>query len=127
MTNIDILVERIDKLEFHTKLLSEAISNPIENAFASLVIAFGWSQKDRDTVHNIFEYYDQQLSDSIKFNRVDFEHQLEKEVGLSYQGVKLIVRSFFEKDVWGSVCKAYVKSFGEMVPSELKSIPLNSY
>lgn len=121
MSDIESIVARLEKLEFHIKLLAESL-NHIENPTASLVVQFNWSEQDLDSAHDIFEMFDKKISESKKVNWYEFEKEFKDKLNLSYQGLKSVVLAFNRNDQWTEVCHAYASSFGVNVPIELKSI-----
>ena len=121
MENIEAIVGRLEKLEFHVKLLAESL-NHAENPIASLVVDFNWSSKDLDCAHDIFEVFDNKLRGKEKINWYDLEKEFSEKLNISYQGLKLVVLSFYRNGQWTEVCHAYASSFGDNVSLELKSI-----
>jgi len=125
MENIEAIVARLEKLEFHVKLLSESL-NHTENPIASLVVNFNWSEQDLDSAHDIFEIFDTKLQESEKINWHQFEKEFSEKLHISYQGLKSVVLAFNRNGQWTEVCHAYAASFGQSVPLELKSIALSN-
>ena len=125
MNDIESINTRLEKLEFHVKLLSESL-NHIENPTASLVIQFNWAEQDLDLAHDIFESFDMKISKSEKINWYEFEKDFKDKLGISYQGLKSVVLAFNRNGQWTDVCHSYASSFGNNVPIELKSIALSN-
>jgi hypothetical protein len=121
MENIKAIVARLEKLEFHVKLLAESV-NHTENPTASLVVDFDWSSQDLNCAHDIFEMFDTKMRKEENINWYDFEKEFQDKLNISYQGLKSIVLAFFRNGQWTEVCHAYASNFGQSVPLELKSI-----
>lgn len=113
--------KKLEKLEFHVKLLAEELS-PAESPIATLVIGFNWSEEELDLAHDIFERYDQQLSNEENINWHAFETEFKEKLNVSYQRLKSVILSFYRNRQWEAVCCAYAMSFGDTVPFELKTI-----
>jgi len=121
MENIETIVARLEKLEFHIKLLAESL-NHAENPIASLVVDFNWSSEDLDCAHDIFEMFDNKIREEEKINWYDLEREFNEKLNISYQGLKSVVLAFYRNGQWTEVCHAYASSFGDSVSIELKSI-----
>jgi hypothetical protein len=121
MENIELIVARLEKLEFHVKLLAESL-NHTENPTASLVVSFDWSSQDLNRAHDIFEAFDNKMRESEKINWHDLEKEFGDKLNISYQGLKSVVLAFYRNGQWTEVCHAYASSFGNSVPLELKAI-----
>ncbi len=121
MNNLDEIICRLNKLEFHVKLLAESL-NHSENPIASLVVDFNWSEQDLDKAHDIFEIFDKKITNSEEVNWSDFENEFNQKLNISYQGLKSVVLSLFRNGQWSEVCHAYAASFGDSIPLELISI-----
>ena len=52
----------------------------------------------------------------------EFEQDFNDELGVSYQGLKSIVRAFYRNGQWTTVCEAYVDSMGDSPPIEYHAI-----
>lgn len=117
--NIDELVKRIEKLEFHTKLLNESLHTS-ESPMASLAIAFGWSKSEFDVVFEIFGKFDQQLSNNEEINWSGFEREFDEKLHISCQDLKSIILAFYRNERYVNVCYAYVSSLGETLPVEFQ-------
>ncbi|MER2531181.1 MAG: DUF1878 family protein [Candidatus Competibacter sp.] len=125
MENIEAIAARLEKLEFHVKLLAESL-NHTENPIASLVVDFNWSEQDLDSAHDIFETFDKKLHESEKINWHELEKEFSEKLNITYQGLKSVVLAFNRNGQWTEVCHAYASSFGNSVPLELKSIALGN-
>lgn len=123
MENIDAIVTRLEKLEFHVKLLAESLNHD-ENPVASLVVHFNWSPEDLDCAHDIFEMFDAKIRAVENINWHDLESEFKEKLNISYQGLKSVVLAFYNNGQWTEVCHAYASSFGDHVSIELKSIAL---
>jgi len=121
MENIEKIVARLEKLEFHVKLLAESL-NHAENPIASLVVDFDWSSDDLDCAHDIFEMFDDKIREEEQINWHDLEQEFNQKLNISYQGLKSVVLAFYRNGQWTEVCHAYASSFGNSVSIELKSI-----
>lgn len=121
MENVEAIVARLEKLEFHVKLLAESL-NHTENPIASLVVDFNWSSQDLDCAHDIFEMFDNKIREKSEINWHDLEREFSRKLNISYQGLKSVVLSFNRNGQWTEVCHAYAASFGDSVSLELKSI-----
>ena len=121
MENIEAIDARLERLEFHVKLLAESL-NHTENPTASLVVNFNWSSKDLNCAHDIFEMFDNKIHRAEKINWHDLEKEFDTKLNISYQGLKSVVLAFYRNGQWTEVCHAYASSFGENVSIELKSI-----
>lgn len=123
MENIEAVIARLEKLEFHVKLLAESL-NHTENPTALLVVDFNWSSQDLDSAHDIFEMFDNKIHESEKINWQDLEKEFSEKLNISCQELKSVVLAFYRNGQWTEVCHAYASSFGNSVPLELKSIAL---
>lgn len=121
MEDTDLITSRLEKLEFHVKLLAESLSHT-DNPTASLVIDFDWSSQDLNCAHDIFEAFDKKIRDSEEINWYEFEARFAEKLNISYQGLKSVVLAFYSNGQWTEVCHAYASSFGESVSIELKGI-----
>lgn len=121
MESIESIVARLEKLEFHVKLLAESM-NHTENPIASLVVDFDWSPQDLDCAHDIFEVFETKIHQNEKITWHDLEKEFQEKLNVSYQGLKSVILAFFRNGQWTEVCYAYASSFGENVSLELKSI-----
>lgn len=121
MKDIESVIARLEKLEFHVRLLAESL-NHAENPTASLVVDFNWSEQDLDLAHDIFETFDIKIRESKNINWYEFEKEFQEKLNISYQGLKSVVLAFNRNGQWTEVCHAYASSFGNSVSIELKSI-----
>ncbi|AZV77700.1 DUF1878 family protein [Parasedimentitalea marina] len=120
MTNQEI-IERIRKLSYHVSILGQAIDydkHPVE----ALILSMDWRAQDLETAHDIFERWDERLEKGETMEKYKFEGDFEKELGITYQGLKSIILAFYESSKWTNVCEAYVDIFGATPPIEYKSI-----
>ena len=106
MENIESIISRLEKLEFHVKLLAESV-NHSENPTASLVVDFDWSSQDLNCAHDIFEIFDTKMRTEEKINWYEFEKEFQDKLNISYQGLKSVVLAFFRNGQWTEVCHAY--------------------
>jgi len=125
MNEFESILARLEKIEFHVKLLAESL-NHVENPTASLVVQFDWAERDLDLAHDIFETFDNKISESQEVNWYDFENEFNLKLNITYQGLKAVVLAFYRNGQWTEVCHAYASSFGDSVPIELKSIALSN-
>jgi hypothetical protein len=117
--NIEQLTVEFEKLQFHVKLLGEALDHrnrPVE----SLVLSLNWSEADLDKAHDIFEEYDMKPKEDINWK--EFERALCEQFGINYQTVKSIVLAFFDNHQWNEVCHGYAMSFEPTTPIEFHRI-----
>lgn len=121
MDNIAEIINRLEKLEFHVKLLAESLDHT-ENPIASLVVSRDWTEQDLDLAHDIFEIFDGKMHESKKINWQEFEQEFKVKLNISYQGLKSVILAFYRNGQWTEVCHAYASSFGNTVPLELKTI-----
>ncbi|MFG6447759.1 DUF1878 family protein [Roseateles sp. BYS180W] len=121
MEKIESIVARLEKLEFHVKILAESL-NHTENPIASLVVGFDWSLHDLNCAHDIFEMFENKMRESEKINWHDLEKEFYDRLNICYQGLKSVVLAFYRNGQWTEVCHAYASSFGNSVPLELKAI-----
>ena len=121
MENIEAIGARLEKLEFHVKLLAESL-NHTENPTASLVVDFNWSSQDLNCAHDIFEVFDNKIREAEQINWHDLEKEFNNKLNMTYQGLKSVVLAFYRNGQWTEVCQAYASSFGDNVSVELKSI-----
>lgn len=119
--NIESIIGRIEKLEFHVKLLAES-SDYMKNPIASLVIDFNWSEQDLNCAHDIFEKFDEKIRNEQEINWKELEIEFNTKLKISYQCLKSVILAFNRNGQWIDVCYGYVSHFGESVPLELKSI-----
>lgn len=120
MTN-DEMVEIIEKLVYHVSLLADAVDyekHPIE----SLILSKNWSEADVEKAHDIFERWDHRLENGGTMSTGEFESDFQRELGISYQGLKPIILAFYNNHQWTNVCEAYVDAFGTTPSMEFHSI-----
>ena len=114
-------LNRLEKMEFHIRLLAESIDYS-QHPMTLLVIENDWNENDLDRVHDIFERFSKKIESGTTFSHHEFEREFMDELRINYQELKSIVLAFFKNGQWVEVCLAYVKSFGDLPPIELKSI-----
>lgn len=120
MNNEDIIRE-IEKLKYKVQVLSQAVDyekHPVE----ALILENDWNRGDINRVHDIFEKWEKKLDAGTKMSSFDFENDFERELGVSYQGLKSIILSFYRNGQWTNVCEAYVDSFEGAPSMEYHSI-----
>ena len=117
----DEILEIIAKLRFQVSILGQTIdsdSHPIE----ALIMGKNWGNDELEKAHDIFERWDSRLEKGEEINTAQFEGDFSRELGVSYQGLKSIIRAFYKNDQWTNVCEAYVDSFGQSPSVEYLSI-----
>lgn len=115
------MAEIIEKLAYHVSLLGETIdykNHPIE----ALILSKNWSRSDIDKAHDIFERWNQRLEKGEAMSTFEFESDFNRELGVSYQGLKPVILAFYRNDQWTNVCEAYVDAFGASPSIEYHSI-----
>jgi hypothetical protein len=120
MTN-DEMMEVIQKLLYQVSILGQTIDYekyPVE----SLIMGMNWGREDLDKAHDIFERWDNRLEKGEKISSGEFEADFQRELNISYQGLKSIVLAFYRNSQWTNVCEAYVDSFGKSPSVEYHSI-----
>ena len=120
MTNEEI-AHVIEKLSYHISVIGQTIDYdkyPVE----ALVVCNDWSKEDLDKAHDIFERWDAILEKGGKINTGEFEQDFNRELRVSYQGLKSIILAFYKNAQWTNVCEAYVDSFGNSPAVEYHSI-----
>ncbi|WP_422059821.1 DUF1878 family protein [Sphingopyxis sp.] len=119
--NSEDIEKIIDKLAYHVSLLGLTIDHekyPVE----SLVLDMNWNRAELEKVHDIFEQWDQRLENGEVMNTAAFESDFDRELGISYQGLKSVVLAFYRNHQWTNVCEAYVDAFGKSPALEYHSI-----
>lgn len=77
----------------------------------SLIISMDWDDDNIDNAHDIFEKYDNKISENQKINWNDFKNEVQEQFGIGYQTVKQIVLAFYKNHQWEDVCYEYAMSF----------------
>lgn len=111
----------IEKLAYHVSLLGQTIDyekHPVE----ALILSNDWGQADIDKAHDIFEQWDKRLEQGGVMSTSEFESDFNRELGISYQGLKSIILAFYRNHQWTNVCEAYVDAFGSSPSLEYHSI-----
>lgn len=98
--------KELEKLKFQMKLVGESLSFE-EHPMASLVIEMDWSNQELNIAHDIFEIYDSQLEAGEKPNWIEFESEFDRQLGVGYQMLKLVVLAFYRNFQWTRVCEVY--------------------
>ena len=115
------MAEIIEKLAYHVSLLGETIDyekHPVE----ALILSMNWGRADIDKAHDIFEQWDKRLEQGGAMSTSKFESDFNRELGISYQGLKSIILAFYRNHQWTNVCEAYVDAFGTSPAVEYHSI-----
>jgi len=115
------MAEIIEKLAYHVSLIGETIDyekHPIE----ALILSMNWGREDIDKAHDIFERWDQRLENGGAMSTSEFESDFNRELGISYQGLKSVILAFYRNHQWTNVCEAYVDAFGTSPSIEYHSI-----
>jgi len=111
----------IRKMKYQIQVLGACIDyerNPVE----SLILSMDWDESQLDRAHDIFEKYDNLISNKQPIVWSRFEHELRDEFGIGYQTVKMIVLAFFNNSQWVDVCHGYAMSFEPTTPIEFHQI-----
>lgn len=111
----------IEKLKYHVSILGQTVDHerhPVE----ALILANDWGPVELNKVHDIFEKWDNLLEAGEKMNHSSFEIDFNKELNISYQGLKSIILAFYRSSQWTNVCEAYVDSFEGSPSMEYHSI-----
>jgi hypothetical protein len=120
MTNEE-MAEIITKLVYRLDIVGQTIDYekyPVE----ALILSMNWSQADLDKAHDIFERWDQRLENGGAMSTGEFENDFNRELGISYQGLKSVILAFYRSHQWTNVCEAYVDTFGKTPSVEYHSI-----
>lgn len=115
------LVALVRKLQYQVQILGQTIDgerHPVE----ALILGKDWGEEDIDKAHDIFDKWDQKLERGEKMESGDFEMDFQRQLGVSYQGLKSIILSFYRNSQWTAVCEAYVDSFGKSPSVEYHAI-----
>ncbi|WP_064528478.1 hypothetical protein [Escherichia sp. B1147] len=119
--NLTEISKEIEKLKYHINILGDIINyhnHPVE----SLTISMDWDEKNINHTHDIFEKYDEKLSNNERLNWYDFENDLKNELDIEYQMVKQVILAFYKNHQWTDVCYQYALSFGPNIPAEFHQI-----
>lgn len=119
--NNDDIIRAIGKLQYKVSILSQAVDyekHPVE----ALILENDWDRGDINKAHDIFERWEKKLDAGEKMSSFNFENEFDKELGVSYQGLKSIILSFYKNGQWTNVCEAYVDSFAGTPAMEYHSI-----
>lgn len=117
----DEMAEIIEKLVYHVSLLGETIDYekyPVE----ALILSMNWARVDLNKAHDIFERWDQRLENGGAMSTSEFESDFDRELGISYQGLKSVILAFYRNHQWTNVCEVYVDAFGTSPSVEYHSI-----
>lgn len=120
MTN-DEIIAAIKKLRYQVSIIAQTIDHdkhPVE----ALVLNMDWESEDLTKAHDILERWDQRLEKGEDLSAGEFEQDFDRELGISYQGLKSIILAFYRNGQWTNVCEAYVDSFGKSPAVEYHSI-----
>ncbi|MFW1765928.1 hypothetical protein ACG9X2_10760 [Acinetobacter bereziniae] len=102
------LVKEIEKIKFQISQIGLALDRE-KYPIPSLIVSMDWNEKDLEDVHNIFEKYDDLIESNSNPNWSTFESDLNKRFGVTYQGIKPIIKAFYRNGQWIDVCTAYAK------------------
>jgi len=98
-------LERLtDKLRFQLELALDDGAIP-RNTHASLVIAFNWSQDDLTTAVDVFD-----RNEDVKNGHQNLERELRRDLGLSYQSVKMVVATLYANGQFEPLCRDYMRA-----------------
>jgi len=116
------LKDQLEKMQFHIQLIGETIDYE-KYPIPGLVINFNWSPDELDSAYDIFEEFEKKIKHGeTSLLHFEMENEFKDRLGISYQGLKCIVSSFYKNSQFVDVCIAYAKSFGDLVPIEIKYI-----
>ncbi|MGP6089463.1 hypothetical protein [Antarctobacter jejuensis] len=113
--------ELLRKLSYQVSILGQTIDYdkyPVE----SLIISFDWGRNDLDKAHDIFEKWQRKIEGGGHMSNTLFEADFERELGITYQGLKSIILAFYRNEQWTDVCESYVDSFGKSPSVELLEV-----
>lgn len=119
--NNEEIAKIVDRLAYHISLLGQTLDHekyPVE----ALVLNMNWDRAELEKAHDIFEQWDQRLENGEVMNTTAFESDFDRELGISYQGLKSIILAFYRNHQWTNVCEAYVDAFGTAPAVEYHSI-----
>ena len=103
------LQTEIEKIKYQISLIGSALSLD-KHPIPSLVIQLGWSEKDLNDAHDIFEKYDALMQSNTSNATIGLESDLTQRFNIGYQTVKIIVLAFYKNHQWIDVCIDYAKS-----------------
>lgn len=115
------MAEIIEKLVYHVSLLGQTIDNekhPVE----ALILSMNWGRADIEKAHDIFERWDKRLRNGEAISTTEFESDFNRELGITYQGLKSVILAFYKNYQWTNVCESYVDAFGSSPSMEYHSI-----
>jgi hypothetical protein len=101
----------VEKLQYHVSILKDTVNFddfPVEY----LILSKDWTRDQLDKAHDIFERWDEKLRLGEKMSYSAFEHEFHDELGVSYQGLKSVIRAFYKNGQWTDVCEAFVDDMG---------------
>ncbi|RZM89780.1 MULTISPECIES: hypothetical protein [unclassified Escherichia] len=119
--NLTEISKEIEKIKYHISILGDIIdyhNHPVE----SLTISMDWNERNINRTHDIFEKYDEKLSNNEKLKWYEFENDLKDELDIEYQMVKQVILAFYKNHQWRDVCYQYALSFGPNIPAEFYQI-----
>ncbi|MFW2082965.1 hypothetical protein ACNPQK_18590 [Acinetobacter guillouiae] len=102
------LVKEIEKIKFQLSHIGLALDGE-KYPIPSLIVSMDWSEQDLEDVHKIFEKYDDLIESNSNLSWGAFESDLKKRFGVTYQGIKPIIKAFYKNGQWVDVCIAYAK------------------
>ena len=120
MTNEETAAALV-KLQYQMSVIADTIDyddHPVE----LLILSMNWDRSDLNRAHDIFEKWDKVLQAGGSVDQHEFEHDFDRELGISYQGVKSVVRAFYKNDQWTDVIEAFVDGMGPHPSVEYLSI-----
>jgi hypothetical protein len=98
-SQIDVLKQKIDKLQYHVRLLMED-SQINSGSYARIAIGLDWSERTITEMLDVFDECDQARDTS------SLEPKLRR-LGASYQYVKSIVLTVWKNGQYSWVCQDY--------------------
>lgn len=119
---LSLLESEIKKIKYHISLIQEALDHR-QFPIANLVISLDWDDNDLNSVHDIFEEYDNKLEKKEEINWTEFEIKLKREFGIGYQEVKIIILAFYDNGQWIEICKGYARTHDVMEFKRINDVP----
>lgn len=104
------IISTLEKLSFQISTLGKALDHE-KHSIEALIISEDWSKNELNAADDIFDKWDNKLKKGEKLSSREFEHDFQKALNVSYQGLKPIILSFYRSECWMEVCEAYVDSF----------------
>ena len=120
MNEMDI-EKSLEKLRYQVSILAQTVdheAHPVE----TLILGMDWTAGDLSKAHDIFQRWDERLQKGEKVEQAAFERDFDRELGISYQGVKSVVLAFYRNGQWTDVIESFVDGMGSSPSAEYLSI-----